>query len=231
MKRIDITGQRFDRLVAIRRADQDRFHRWRWVCRCDCGTEVVVAQNNLRTGNSKSCGCRNSDNAKTLTVRYPPKRGEAHYRWIKDRSRVLHRDGTIRTWARNVMRRDRYRCFRCGSEDRLHAHHIDSYAAHPERRLDPFNGVALCEKHHREIHSVHGLYATGETFHEYMGLPTFDRDLADQEIERPSDGPMAVVFDLAVRGGGANLREARRLIDEEIARLERPEAVPPEGGE
>ncbi len=28
-----------------------------WKCRCDCGKEVVVAINNLKTGAQKSCGC------------------------------------------------------------------------------------------------------------------------------------------------------------------------------
>lgn len=28
-----------------------------WACRCECGGEGVVAANNLRSGNTKSCGC------------------------------------------------------------------------------------------------------------------------------------------------------------------------------
>lgn len=28
-----------------------------WRCRCECGAETVVAANNLRSGNTKSCGC------------------------------------------------------------------------------------------------------------------------------------------------------------------------------
>lgn len=31
------------------------------LCRCDCGTEKVVSMNNLRTGNTKSCGCFHRD--------------------------------------------------------------------------------------------------------------------------------------------------------------------------
>jgi len=28
-----------------------------WKCRCECGNETVVAENNLKNGSTKSCGC------------------------------------------------------------------------------------------------------------------------------------------------------------------------------
>lgn len=34
-----------------------------WVCRCDCGVERVVVGTNLRSGESKSCGCRGRQRA------------------------------------------------------------------------------------------------------------------------------------------------------------------------
>lgn len=30
----------------------------KWLCRCTCGTEKLVAAKNLRSGRSKSCGCQ-----------------------------------------------------------------------------------------------------------------------------------------------------------------------------
>lgn len=51
---IDITGQRFGRLVAIEVA-QEKPRKWR--CKCDCGNEAVVLTRDLRNGNTKSCGC------------------------------------------------------------------------------------------------------------------------------------------------------------------------------
>jgi len=29
----------------------------KWICACDCGKEVIVQASNLKSGNSKSCGC------------------------------------------------------------------------------------------------------------------------------------------------------------------------------
>lgn len=60
MKRIDLTGQRFGRLTVIRydHSEHDGAH---WLCKCDCGKEKVAAGYSLRSGNTKSCGCLNSD--------------------------------------------------------------------------------------------------------------------------------------------------------------------------
>lgn len=55
---IDLTGQRFGRLVVIEQAPRDsRYHGAMWRCRCDCGCETIVEARNLKTGNTSSCGC------------------------------------------------------------------------------------------------------------------------------------------------------------------------------
>lgn len=56
----DITGQRFGRLVAVKFLDtiaQAKGRAARWVCRCDCGKDVVALGLSLRRGNTSSCGC------------------------------------------------------------------------------------------------------------------------------------------------------------------------------
>jgi hypothetical protein len=55
---IDITGQRYGRLVALfERAGERTRGGAVWHCRCDCGNEVVVRNYSLRSGDTKSCGC------------------------------------------------------------------------------------------------------------------------------------------------------------------------------
>jgi hypothetical protein len=51
---IDLTGQRFGRLVAESYIKPP--HR-RWQCRCDCGNVARVPAGNLRSGMTNSCGC------------------------------------------------------------------------------------------------------------------------------------------------------------------------------
>jgi len=52
----DITGFRSGKLIAIR-FDHVNNRKAIWLCRCDCGQEKLVNSGNLKTGNSKSCGC------------------------------------------------------------------------------------------------------------------------------------------------------------------------------
>lgn len=55
--RIDLTGRRFGKLVALE-LRQDPGDVRKWLCQCDCGNQIVVRQGNLRKeGGTKSCGC------------------------------------------------------------------------------------------------------------------------------------------------------------------------------
>jgi hypothetical protein len=56
-RRIDLAGKRFGRLVAVEHRRHDKYTSAYWLCRCDCGEEVVVAGGSLKRGLSKSCGC------------------------------------------------------------------------------------------------------------------------------------------------------------------------------
>lgn len=52
--RIDITGQRFARLIVLRMERGQPLRAW---VRCDCGVEKSVLERYLRKGATKSCGC------------------------------------------------------------------------------------------------------------------------------------------------------------------------------
>jgi hypothetical protein len=47
----------FGLLTVISRAENDRFGRTQWHCRCACGTERIVALFRMKSGHTKSCGC------------------------------------------------------------------------------------------------------------------------------------------------------------------------------
>lgn len=53
---LNLVGQRFGRLVAIRFASREN-GRTKWRCKCDCGNEVEVSASSLRGGDTQSCGC------------------------------------------------------------------------------------------------------------------------------------------------------------------------------
>lgn len=69
-----LIGKKVGRLTVIRFADEitkgamDSI----WVCRCDCGNEILVKGQALKSGHSKSCGCLRSDRAKERMIEDNP---------------------------------------------------------------------------------------------------------------------------------------------------------------
>ena len=100
----DRTGERYDRLVAVRRAEdrQDGIRRKngdvrskvQWLCVCDCGNYRVVSVEYLRKdrrGGSKSCGCAKHDPrsaAYTLKNPLPPGRAGRNIVFAQYRQRA-----------------------------------------------------------------------------------------------------------------------------------------------
>lgn len=85
----------------------------------------------------------------------PGIRGEKHYRWITDRSKLKidtkkHLDTRYKYWMLEVKKRDSWKCriadVNCGG--RLEAHHILNWKEYPELRYDINNGITLCQAHH-----------------------------------------------------------------------------------
>ena len=59
-KAVDLTGQRFGKLTAIKPTDDRRNRSVMWECKCDCGNTTYIRAASLRTGNTTSCGCLRS---------------------------------------------------------------------------------------------------------------------------------------------------------------------------
>ena len=59
----DLTNQKFGRLLVIKQKGYfkdpktGKNRRKKWLCKCDCGKETLVATSKLRNGHTKSCGC------------------------------------------------------------------------------------------------------------------------------------------------------------------------------
>ena len=56
MKRVDLTGQKFGMLEAVRFDHIHKGHTY-WLFKCDCGKEKVISTTNFITNKVKSCGC------------------------------------------------------------------------------------------------------------------------------------------------------------------------------
>ena len=54
---MDLTGQRFGKLVALRPMEERKHGYIMWECQCDCGNVVSVLTSRLTNGAVSSCGC------------------------------------------------------------------------------------------------------------------------------------------------------------------------------
>ena len=59
----DLTGEKFGRLLVVKRHGTNKFRFATWLCKCDCGNEKVVVGQNLTNGVTRSCGCLVIDSA------------------------------------------------------------------------------------------------------------------------------------------------------------------------
>jgi hypothetical protein len=63
---VDITGERFGKLVAIKPTDERSGGKVKWLFKCDCGNETIIAASNVRNGNTSSCGCLRRNELKNI---------------------------------------------------------------------------------------------------------------------------------------------------------------------
>lgn len=55
--RVDLTGQRRGRLIALKPVGVDAYRNVIWLCSCDCGGAARVRAFEFTKGKGRSCGC------------------------------------------------------------------------------------------------------------------------------------------------------------------------------
>lgn len=76
---IDLKGQRFGKLLVLKKSNNRCHTGVKWICQCDCGNIVEVASQSLLKGRTKSCGC----------IRYSI--GEQNIASILDKNNILYK--------------------------------------------------------------------------------------------------------------------------------------------
>ena len=112
-----------------------------------CG-KIFIA----KTSEDKYCSweCYNQD-------RHMPK-GKDHWNW-KGGISILddNRDSNdYKLWRQKIYERDNFKCVKCGSKEKINAHHILAWKYYPDLRYNIDNGITLCEKCHIKIHQKYG---------------------------------------------------------------------------
>ena len=91
---IDLTGQKFGRLMVIKRA-KDKIrkngkHEVMWECLCDCGNTKIVSRNSLRSSAIKSCGCLRKENTKNMRTKHGLRNTQIYKTWANIKTRCYN---------------------------------------------------------------------------------------------------------------------------------------------
>jgi hypothetical protein len=99
---IDLTGQRFGRLVVLKRAENNRRGQAMWLCRCDCGKEKIISSSPLRSGVTQSCGCYHNERSKEIHTKHGMCGTRIHDIWVAMRQRCSnHNNPSYRHYIEN----------------------------------------------------------------------------------------------------------------------------------
>jgi hypothetical protein len=61
-KMVDLTGQRFGRLIVVSKSEfRGKNRNSFWNCVCDCGNTKTIELQSLKSGKTKSCGCLHNE--------------------------------------------------------------------------------------------------------------------------------------------------------------------------
>lgn len=96
-KFIDLTGQRFGKLVVIKKVGKDKHGYSRYMCLCDCGKETFVSSGQLLSKNTKSCGCLKGEVTTArnkLTTKHGMRDAKIYRVWIEARRRCYNPNRT-----------------------------------------------------------------------------------------------------------------------------------------
>ena len=86
MKRYNLAGERFGRLV-VKRFHDVKGGRYRWFCRCDCGGSAIVNTSNLIKGNTLGCGCVRRERTGDANRRHGATKSTEYKVWLSMRQR------------------------------------------------------------------------------------------------------------------------------------------------
>lgn len=120
MSKLNLTGQRFSRLLALRDSGKRERGEVMWLCECDCGKLVEVLGSSLKRGNTKSCGCLRRDVLQGRKNRGKDNPYYKHGFYVNGKTRLIGIYYGMRT-----------RCYNRGNKD---------YKYYGER------GVTICDK-------------------------------------------------------------------------------------
>lgn len=91
MKTIEIKGEKFGRLTAIRLYGRDSHGQQIWHCKCQCGNTTKSLLSNLKAGISKSCGCARIESLIKAAKTHGLRKHKLYTTWHNMKARCLNK--------------------------------------------------------------------------------------------------------------------------------------------
>ncbi len=86
-KFIDLSGQRFGKLVVLERVENSNDGATRFLCQCDCGNIKIIRSKHLKSGAIRDCGCEKSKRTRIKNLTHGGSGTRLYNIWIKMRDR------------------------------------------------------------------------------------------------------------------------------------------------
>lgn len=111
MRRIDVLGKTFGRLKCLKESGKDNHGHITWLCKCDCGNEVVKAGTHLKNGYVVSCGCYKSDTIKKIRRKGTKNISGSYFSSIRSNARHKNREFSLDiNYLQNLLEQQNFQC-------------------------------------------------------------------------------------------------------------------------
>ncbi len=162
-KGINILGKKFNKLTVVSYNGKNKRGETLWLCKCDCGNEIILVKHSIISSNTKSCGC-----ARTISNKLRSRENSPLWKGGSPLSDEIRSFLKRLNWPKQIFERDDYICVRCSKQGgNLNAHHIKmvkyiisdndimtiNEAKECGELLDIDNGATLCEVCHNWVHT------------------------------------------------------------------------------
>ena len=96
--KLDLTGQRFGMLTAIKPIGLNNHGKMIWKCICDCGNTAMPVGSSLKSGNSKTCGCTRMKNLRKSTTKHGFRHHPLYTVWRHMKNRCANSNNWAYKW-------------------------------------------------------------------------------------------------------------------------------------
>lgn len=94
-KLIDLIGQKFNRLTAIKRVENNKHGHIQYQWKCDCGNVIIASGQSVKRGNTKSCGCLLHDTLVERNYKHGRTKSRLYMIWAGIKQRCYKETSTV----------------------------------------------------------------------------------------------------------------------------------------